>query len=40
MRPLEFLSLPRAEKAYIMAAIDIRVEEEKKAEQKARGGVK
>jgi hypothetical protein len=34
MLPHDFLNLPQKEKAFIMAAIDIRVEEEKKEQKK------
>lgn len=40
MRPSEFVSLDRREKAFIMAAIDVRIEEEKKTAKKAQEGVK
>lgn len=31
--PHEFISLPRKEKAFVMAAIDLRIEAEKKAKK-------
>jgi hypothetical protein len=37
MPPHEYLSLPRAERAFIAAAINIRIEQEKKAAAKTRG---
>jgi len=38
MRPSEFAAMDRHEKAFIMAAIDIRAEDEKKEMQKIKGG--